>query len=377
MIKSTKRFRREYWHEFVYRSENYSPFPLNVFPPAVRPVVNSFDSFCNLMEYYRSKERDCYYSLFPMQMRWMKTLDVLWFDVDYNEHVKEKMEVASSKIDLHLEAENIPFRRYITANRGLHYYILIEPIELNNWKYAVKQWMLTLPEIPKTIKFRTLPDGTIKSYPASGYDKDSSNWEQLVRLPFTIHPKTGLEMVECYGKIEFMPEIEIRSWEVAKGVSKQLKKFDREAPKRKKFEVNTRAVVDYWPHCIFDAIELLSTPDSDKHESRISHDQSRHLTAFLYRVGWSKEKIIAFFEKVRPDYQSYTCSYQVNNIVNSGYFPNNCENTRRIGLCPEEEKRFDKCPFYPSIMTYLRDVAEENGDFKTDNIESERLKWVV
>lgn len=374
---SNKRFREEYWHEFFYRGDR-DPFPLSVMPPNARPLVTKFDALVSLLEYYRDRNVDCYYSLFSLVQRWLGEFDIIWFDVDYNEHVKQKTQIAAKKIDSHLEDRGIPYRRLITANRGLHYYIKIEPVQLANPWYTIKQWMLRLPDIPKTLKTKTLKDGTVVQRVASAYDKSSQNMKQMARVPLTVHPKTGLEMVECYGNIEFMPEIEVRPWERCKKVSIELMELDSEAPEVKEHDKNVRAVIDFWPHCIFEAIEMLSSEDPrNKGESMISHDQSRHLTSFLYRVGWPPEKIISLFRTLRPDFNERTCTYQVYNIVNSKILPNNCENTRLIGLCPESEHRFRTCPFYPNIMIGLTAISEENEQRERLGLPVESLKWDV
>lgn len=351
---------REIWYDFLYRSKEFDPFPLQMIPPSTRPVVASFDAFCGVTEFYDGRAH-CYYGVYPEELKWLNVIDLIWFEIDYNDHVREKTRIAAKRIDSFLEGENISYRRVDSGNRGLHYYLLHTPVKLANPQYCIQQWVLRLPEIPKTVRLRRQADGSVKKYPASGYDKNSGNMNQMVRIPFTIHPKTGVRAVEYYGKAKFMPTPEIRPWEVNSKIHSELQRFDKEAPKHKPYDKEVRAMLKHWPQCIFDAVELLRTPDA------ISHDQSRHLATFLWRIGWEPDAIVAFFKKNRPDFSESKCSYQVRDIVSRRMFPSKCINVRRMGLCPEEpDNRFKWCPFYPNMMKIMLSIAEEAEWLKTN-----------
>jgi len=348
---------REIWHDFLHRSKGIDPFPLEVTPPIHRSVVNSIDAFYGVAEYYDGKTH-LYYGIYPQELKWLRTIDLIWFEFDYNDHVKEKTRVAARNIDSFLEAESIAYRRVFSGDRGFHYYILLRPVALSDPRYCINQWLLRLPEIPRTVRLVRQADGTKKSYPASGYDKKSSNIEQMVGVPFTLHPKTGLRRIEYYGKPTFMAEPEIRTWEINPKIHHELQRFDREVPKYKPYDKEISANIKHWPTCIYDAIELLSCPDG------IGHDQSRHLAAFLNMVGWDEDKIVEFIRRNRPDFNEGTCRYQVRDIISKPIFPNKCVNARRIGLCPEEDDRFKWCPFYPNLMGILRSISEEQKFLK-------------
>ncbi|MFQ5884853.1 MAG: hypothetical protein ACE5IO_07110 [Thermoplasmata archaeon] len=350
---------KELVYDFLHRSKGIDPFPVQVAPPSHRSIVNSFEALWGVVEYYNGRAH-LYYGIYPEELKWLRTVDLIWFEIDYNDHVKEKLKIAVHNIDSFLEAESIAYRRVFSANRGFHYYILHRPVALTNPKYCIDQWLLRLPEIPKTIRFVRQADGTAKPYPASGYDKKSSNIEQMVRVPFSEHPKTGLMAVEYYGKPRFMAEPEIRAWELNSKIHHELKRFDKEVPKYKPYDKEIKASIKHWPQCIYDAIDIMATPDA------ISHDHSIHLTAFLFRVGMSEEDIVEFYRRNRPDFKEGICRYQVNDIItrNGGMMPFKCVNARRIGLCPEEEDRFKWCPYYPNVMHILRSISEEQAFLK-------------
>jgi hypothetical protein len=167
---------------------------------------------------------------------------------------------------------------------------------------------------------------------------------QLVRIPHTIHPRTGLQCVECYGPLELPIKQRHELWHPEENAHllEKLKARDREP------DVVDRSsgVVDFEfsesPKCIRNVLRIMP--------GHPTHDQAWHLANFMITLGASDEEILNCF-KADPRYVESIAIQQIDSIRKSAHVNMGCDKISFIGLCDAKQKL--NCPMWPSIDRYL------------------------
>lgn len=265
------------------------------------------------------------------------------FDCVFIENDNPTMEVAkdvgweNQKILLDLEW---PFRLFFSGRRGFHMHIAHPPIKLKVPK-------LTMLTFCKSLRFNM--DEVIRG-----------NIAQLVRVAYTQHSKTKL------FSFELPYDIPLKDLDLAQlfhhalkpvgdlsgviipcqGVADRLLELDDKLKDRKvtyNVEANGRSKEGPFPPCILHLLDRL------KSEGVLSHSGRLHLTAYLFRRGYSIDEVLRLYAENAGDFKEAQTKYQLNKINEGKMLCYGCVKLVGTSTCPFIEEDARKCSFYPSI----------------------------
>lgn len=115
----------------------------------------------------------CYTSLYSLPQIEQKVVDTAFLEIDANCGVCASC--LANFLERKLKKQGFRWRKYFSGHRGFHYYLDFEPVKLKRPNSTLWNFMHTLPPV------RDMHSGV--------------NMSQMVRLPYTVHPATGLYCV--------------------------------------------------------------------------------------------------------------------------------------------------------------------------------------
>jgi len=334
------------WKDFLDRS----PDSIGAFTREIlrkRLEVSDINDFYSVIAGYDGKT-DVYMSLFNNWQMKNSIFDCVFFEIDCYFEVGETVEDLNRMIKIveqFLSDEGVWFRRFFSGKKGVHYYIAFPPTHFHYFSNAVRKWARRMPKVKRVNMQKYWFTGEIEMIETWPFDpKTIGNTKQLVRVPYTKHPKTGLRCVECYGSITIPMKERHECWLPEENIEfmKMLKFRDR------KPEVVNRngGVIDFdfdeSPKCIRNAIKLM--------RGHLTHDQAWHLANFMVTLDVEDAGILACF-KIDPRYNESISRTQIESIRESGLANMGCDKIAFHGLCDERQRL--SCPMWPSIDRYL------------------------
>ena len=340
--------REEYWRHYFMRNPQIESFPREILRK--RMPISSMKEFSAIVSGYDGKT-DVFTSLFSDWQRKNNIFDCVFFDIDCYVEVGENINDLNRMIkvvETFLFEEEVWFRRFFTGKKGVHYYMAFPPFHFLYFDNAVRKWAEKMPKIERVNMQKYWYTGEIERIKTWPFDPRAvGKARQLVRVPYTIHPKTGLKCVECYGPVTLSMKERHENWlpEMNENLLTKLRVRDR-AP-----EVVDRSggIIDLdfanSPACIIKAIRRM--------KGHLTHDQAWHLANYMITLGADDEEILKCF-MLDPRYDECLARPQLESVRRAGLANMGCDKISFIGLCDEKQKL--NCPMYPSIDRYLFDT---------------------
>jgi len=319
------------WKKFLEWREIPFQFPREMLKERIK--IESQKKYLSIISATNGR-KDVFVSLYPEVQSKEKIVDVIFFEIDADSLLQA--ESLASKIEVILEKNEVSYRRFYTGHRGFHYYLPIEPLKLSYPSRTVRTFLEKMG-IMEYVDHHVV--GNIK---------------QLVRVPYTLHPKTRLYSFETYGDIRFSdcydpPMIEKRV-PTNGGVTKLLMGIEvlRKERVGNTLQKSFIHLLDiYLPECILSIIEELR-------DGSASHRKRLHLGAFLRKMRVDINEAVDLFRSAEDFKEGYT-RYQLRKIYSHDFSCHSCVNARFYGICPLSFRKQRDCIYYPSINLFLRD----------------------
>jgi len=329
---------------------NRNPETINPFPREIlrkRMEVSDIHEFASVVDGYWGKT-DLYTSLYNKWQMQNNIFDCVFFEIDCYTEVGETVKDLNNMIELvetFLFDEEVWYRRFWSGKKGVHYYIAFPPTHFMFLSHAVREWAKRMGKIERVNMQKYWLTDEIEMIETWPYDpRTIGKTKQLVRIPYSVHPRTGLKCVETYGKITLPMQERQENWLPQENIHFQQKiKVRDRAP-----EVVDRSggMIDFdfsnSPKCIRKALNLM--------RGHLGHDQAWHFANFMVTLGASDEEILKCFS-IDPRYDESTARPQIESIRRSGLANMGCDKIAFCGLC--DEKQALSCPMWPSIDRYL------------------------
>jgi len=142
-----KRMER-YFERFLRRTWQSEIFPREVWLSkknwGARYVINDMSHFVSMLRNYSGRV-NIYTALHSIPQNLRNEIDCLFFETDFND--VSETNIADSLIIKALKRRGIRFRRFWTNGRSVHYYIPIDPTQLQNRKWTIERWMRFIPQL--------------------------------------------------------------------------------------------------------------------------------------------------------------------------------------------------------------------------------------
>jgi hypothetical protein len=353
----------KYIYEWINRSPEILPFPRHILRKRI--PVGSFKEFQSLIHGYDGRT-DLFVSLFTDFQMDNNIFDCIFIDMDTYVEVGETLEDLNKRaeaIENFLAKEEIWFRRFFSGRKGLHYYIPFKPVHFSFYSNAIRRWAETMPKVNRVDMQHYWATGEVKTQKTWPYDtKTISNSQQLVRIPYTKHPKTGVYVTECYGRLSlpFNERHELWNSELNDNLLKSLMMRDRPPDTIDRAGASVNFNFDDSPACIIKALRLMP--------GHPTHDQAWHLCNFMITLEASDSEIQNVFKMDTTRYDSSRAQEQIDSIRRAGLNNMSCDKVKFIGLC--DEKQCLRCPMWPSIDRYLFDGDNLTLKSKCDKTEA-------
>lgn len=313
---------REYWVRFLRGELCPVIFPREMF--STRAVVTTVDEYLRVLSIH-SQVRDCYVSLYSLPQIERRVVDTVFFEID-----GANLQDACVKLEEALTLlSNYECRVYWSGRRGFHVYLDFPPTPLEHPSLAIRSFLSVL---------RGIPD-----------PHTVGNIRQLVRVPYTVHAKSGLiagRVDPSNLKATILVPLPERGPAINPGLGESLREIDEKIKEERLTPGEIASGIDAFPPCILHIIETVERSGDLSHQGRL------HLTAFLLHVGFSASDIHRILESAR-DYNPGTTDYQINAIQQAKLRCYSCVRMRELGLCPLEDLDRLDCPWYPSINLFL------------------------
>jgi len=335
----------DYLMHYLRRNSQINPFPREFLRK--RMTVDNAREILSFIPNYEMKT-DIYTSLFSQWQMKNNIYDCVFLDVDCYIEVGETLEdlnKMSDIVDNFLSDEDVWYRKFFTGKKGFHYYAAFPPTHFHFFANAARKWAEKMPKLERVDMQKYWYSGEIERIKTWPFDpRTVAKPTQLVRIPHTKHPKSGLKCVETYGRLrlpmkerkeDWLPEMNIK-------LQEKLKMRDREP------EIVDRSggMIDFEfvesPKCIRNALKLM--------RGHLTHDQSWHFANFMITLGATNKEIFECF-KIDKRYNDGLAETQINSIRSSGLANMGCDKIKFIGLC--DEKQSLSCPLWPNIDRYL------------------------
>jgi len=323
----------EEWKKFL-RFELYPyQFPRDLLE--FRTVVSSMEEYIKIIRAANGR-MNVFTSLYSYPQVENKIIDVIFLDLDAEDFADA--EAKRNILEKILKHHDIKYRLFWSGQKGYHFYIPFPPVKLSNPKLAIRRL------VEKIISYHDLVD-----YHVVG------DLRRLVRVPYTIHPKTCFYSFECRGvmKFEYMinPPPTMNRWtEDNEHISLALLYADL---KRISYSdlpdisvIRKKLSEIYLPECIARIIEDLRSGYEVPHRHRL------HLAAFLRIIGVPLRDAVNLF-RTADDFDEKVTLYHLKKIYESNFLCHSCVKAAAFGICPYPYHHQHSCPYYPSINIYL------------------------
>lgn len=339
-----------YLNQYFYRNAGMNPFPREFLRK--RLTVDSPREILSLIPNYEMKT-DIYTSLFSHWQIKNNIYDCVFIDVDCYTEVGEDLSTLkemASIVENFFADEEVWYRRFFTGKKGFHYYAAFPPAHFHYFDNAVRKWAQKMPKLERVDMQKYWYSGEVEYGKFWPFDpRTIAKPMQLVRIPHTRHPKTGLKCVETYGDFRLPIKERTEYWnpDMNERLGKRLKTRD------KKPEVVDRSgeMIEFdfseSPRCIRNALVNM--------RGHLTHDQAWHFCNFMVTLGATDKEIVDCF-RLDKRFNEGLARGQIASIRSSGLANMGCDKVKFIGLCSEKEQL--TCPMWPSIDRYL---FGENG----------------
>jgi len=330
------------WLKFLRAHITPVTFPREVgFPKRV--TVTNRTQYIESIRRHNGKD-DCFVSLFSNPQINHRTYDCIFLDFDdesgtLSDDVIRDVREAIVRVSRYTKS----YALYYSGNRGFHLYLYFEPVRIKHFKRTCREFvqLLGLDEI-STLDFKLVGDV-----------------RRLCRLPYTIHPTTGLYVVRITDvtlrftrvgifRISNNPDpsadTEVQDDSRLSKMLLTLDGIDVYIPPPRGRVVGE--IPEDLPPCIVFLIDKLKSTGYLKHHERF------HLASFLLRYGVHPDVVVDLFRRFASDYDPHKCRYQVEHIATNMYKCYSCANAKMLGMCPLGNK-METCPWYPSPNWFI------------------------
>jgi len=334
------------------RTNGMEPFPREMMRKRLR--VDNLTEFASVISGYNGKT-DLYTSLYNDWQMKNNVFDCAFFEIDCYTEVGEDVHTLNKMaevVETFLFDEGVWYRRFFSGKKGLHYYIAFPPCHFHYFGNAVRTWARRMPKVERVDMNKYIYTGEITMIKTWPYDpRTIGNTKQLVRIPYTKHPRTGLKCIETYGRVSIPMLERHESWLPEENLhfQQKLKRLDKEP------EIVDRSggMIDFEfsesPKCIRKSLMAM--------RGHLTHDQAWHLANFMVTLGAEDKEIVDVF-RIDPRFNESMAYAQVASIRQSGLANMGCDKIAYHGLCDEKQKL--SCPMWPSIDRYLFDGETED-----------------
>ena len=254
---------------------------------------------------------DLFCTVFSDRTRTEKIYDIIFLDIDNYKYLMPILQI--------LNEQNI--KSYIIINtgyKGYHIYFKIKPIYLDNYGYAIKQWMR---------KVRLLPY----------VDPKVIEHHRLMRVPYCIRtnvkPHKYVPVIDVQGKLVLPDDI----------------KFNVNTPKTPILNISyshnnndTTINTEFnktMPPC------MQQIYDNCIAGKDLNYAEYYQLLVYMCRTS-TYQNIMSTFSKC-ANYNERELQYHYNKFIQNKHQNYSCNNMLYNGLCPI------RCPIYPSINHYV------------------------
>ena len=315
----------EEWRGFLKCRVAEALFPREM--QTTRFIVNNEEEYLSFLRNNYDK-MSCYTSLYSVPQLNKHSIDTIFLEVDgrnFNE-----IQTMAGKLEKSLNKLTLKYRKYFSGRRGFHYYIDFPSIELKYPRETIRAFLELLPKV---------------------YDPHvAGNLRQMVRVPYTIHPKTGLYAVKVEGKFSLSlalnpPRVLDFNLEINVDLPGLLAYLDeRMEEKFKSMKIsNIEVDLEYFPPCVIKCLSELAQTGELSHAGRL------HMVSFLYRAGLTEDQILDIFRFHANDFRERYSRYQITHIIKGKMKCYSCRRAMFLGLCPLSTKERYRCPFFPNI----------------------------
>ncbi|MCL6579266.1 MAG: hypothetical protein K6T73_07765 [Candidatus Bathyarchaeota archaeon] len=288
---------------------------------------------------------NCFISLYTDYQISQGIIDCIFLEIDA--YTVEQAIRDCTQLVKALDGMNAQYRIYFSGRRGFHIYLEFTPVQLKHPRMSIKRFVESLPDCidPHVI----------------------GNIEQLVRVPYTAHKKTGLFSFEVDPeKLSSMTSEEIFRNAVNPDnydplseklcidyeLAHKLKDIDEQLASSPKIELLIEHISkgekeDPFPPCVISSLSALQETGQLDHSGRLL------VASFMIKKGYSDKEICSLFAQYAKDYVESKTMYQLGKIRGGQMNCFSCRSLRRRGLCAYSVKDAPRCSWHPSINQFF------------------------
>ncbi len=274
----------------------------------------------------------CYTGVYSLPQIEASIIDTIYLEIDginipHATLLAEKLERA-------LRRRRMRYRKYFSGRRGWHYYLDCPPVKLKNPRLAIRGYIRTLPSVIDT--------------------HVAGNIRQIVRVPYTIHQRTGLFCCRLYGHFAFREAIKPLLADGGLMLNDHLpailEDIDDKIVERTYPPVAAEeSSMVLFPPCIVECLSCLTETGKLIHGGRL------HLVTFLHKAGFGIELVMNLFATHASDFKQGYTKDQLNRVARGRLRCYSCLRAHALGLCPYDEGSdgMFRCGFYPNMNFHL------------------------